>query len=105
MIRTVTCFATTKGWKIQHLDIRITFLNGEIDLEIFMEIHEGIIVGEESRNTRKVCQILKALPGLQKDRWYAKIDVASRAVSLIRNVFDHNLYVNSEGGLQIIVRV
>jgi hypothetical protein len=66
-----------------------------------MEIHEG------SRNTLKVCQLLKALSGLEQASrlWYTKIGGASRAFSLTRNVFDHNLYVNSEGGLQIIVRV
>lgn len=107
MIRIVTCFATKKGWRIQHLNIKTTILDGEIDLEFLMEIHEGIILEAGSRNMRKVCQLLKALSGLEQAHrlWYAKIDGASRAFSLTRNVSDHNLYVNSEGGLQIIVRV
>ena len=48
--------------KIHQIDVKTTFLNGDLDEEIYMEQPEGFIVpGQE----KKVCRIVKYLYGLK----------------------------------------
>ena len=45
------------------MDIKIAFLNGDLDGEIYMEQFEGFVVkGQE----HKVCQLVKSLYGLKQ---------------------------------------
>ena len=49
--------------KIHQMDVKITFLNGELEEEIYMEQPEGFIVpGKE----KKVCRLVKSLYGLKQ---------------------------------------
>jgi hypothetical protein len=44
------------------MDVKTTFLNGELDEEIHMDQPEGLVIkGEE----QKVCKLLKSLYGLK----------------------------------------
>ena len=72
-IRTIVAMASKKGWKIKHLDMKTTILNGDLDVEVFMEIPQRVEV-ENQRN--KVVRLMKTLYGLtQASRaWYSKID-------------------------------
>jgi hypothetical protein len=45
------------------MDIKITFLNGELDEEIYIDQHNGFIVDGQKR---KVCKLLKSLYGLKE---------------------------------------
>ena len=40
-IRLVLAIATTKGWKVHHMDVKSELLNGEIQKDIYMQKHEG----------------------------------------------------------------
>ena len=54
------------------MDVVTAFLNGDIDLAIFMEVPEGL---RDPNNPDLVCLLLKALYGLKQAprQWYAKI--------------------------------
>ena len=57
------------------MDVKTTFLNGELDEEIYMEQPEGFIVpGKE----KKVCRLVKSLYGLKQapKQWHEKFDNA-----------------------------
>ena len=48
---------------IHQMDVKTTFLNGDLDEEIYMEQPEGLIVpGQE----KKVCRLVKSLYGLKQ---------------------------------------
>lgn len=72
-IRTMVAMASKKGWKIEHLDMKTTILNRDLDVEVFMEDPQRVEV-ENQRN--KVVRLMKTLYGLiQASRaWYSKID-------------------------------
>ena len=68
-IRTIIVIASAMGWKLHHMDVKATFLNGIIKEEVYIEQPEGFIVlGKESH----VCKLKKALYGLKKEprAWY-----------------------------------
>jgi hypothetical protein len=62
-IRTLIAVEASYGLIIHQMDVKTTFLNGELDEEIFMDQLEGFIVdGQEN----KVCRLIKSLYGLKQ---------------------------------------
>jgi len=62
-VRIILALSAAQGWKFFQLDVKSAFLNGELDVEIFMNQPEGFIVkGKESF----VCKLKKSLYGLKQ---------------------------------------
>ena len=59
--------------ELEQLDVKTTFLHGDLDEEIFMEQPEGFI---QNRNKRFVCKLRKSLYGLRQSsrQWYKNFD-------------------------------
>ena len=54
--------ATIHNLEIHQMDVKTTFLNGDLDEEIYMEQPEGFaVLGQE----KKVCRLVKSLYGLK----------------------------------------
>ena len=45
------------------MDVKTTFLNGDLDEEVYMEQLEGFV---PPRNEKKVCKLVKSLYGLKQ---------------------------------------
>ena len=61
-IRIILTLSVAQGWKVFQCDVKSAFLNGELDVEIFMNQPEGFIVeGKESF----MCKLKKSLYGLK----------------------------------------
>jgi hypothetical protein len=45
------------------MDVKMTFLNGELDEEIYMDQPDGFLVDDQEG---KVCKLLKSLYGLKQ---------------------------------------
>ena len=72
-IRMLIAIASLKNMEIDYMDVKTTFLNGELDEEIYMEQTEGFVVqGQEN----KVCKLLKSLYGIKQasKQWHEKFD-------------------------------
>ena len=72
-IRLVLALPAQKGWKVYHLDVKFSFLNGVLQEEIYVEQPEGFIIpGQEE----KVYVLKKALYGLKQAprAWNNKMD-------------------------------
>lgn len=62
-IRLIIALSASHGWEIHHLDVKTTFLHGELKEEVFVTQPEGfVITGEE----HKVYKLKKALYGLRQ---------------------------------------
>jgi hypothetical protein len=60
------------GWKIHQMDVKATFLNGDLKENLFVSPPEGFVVkGQEHR----VCKLIKSLYGLKQAprAWYEKL--------------------------------
>ena len=62
-IRILIALAAVYDLKIDQMDVKTTFLNGELEEEIYNEQPEGFIV---PGNEKKVCRLVKSLYGLKQ---------------------------------------
>jgi hypothetical protein len=62
-IQMIISLATSMGWKLHQMDVKTTFLNGEIGEEIYIEQPDGFIIHEKESH---VCRLKKALYGTQE---------------------------------------
>jgi hypothetical protein len=72
-IRVLLSLAASYGLLVHPMYVKIAFLNGEFDEEIYMDQPDGFVVkGEE----QKVCKLLKSLYGLKQapKQWHKKFD-------------------------------
>eukprot|EP00253_Pinus_taeda_P029593 PITA_29593 len=71
-IRMLIALATKKHWIMQQLDVKSTFLNGELKEEVYLEQPEGFF---QKGIEHLVCRLKKALYGLKQAprSWYEKI--------------------------------
>jgi hypothetical protein len=78
------------------MDVKTTFLNGEIEEEVYIEQPDGSVIHEKESH---VCRLKKALYGLKQAPlgWYEKIDGYLMSLSFNKSVADPNLYYNIVG--------
>eukprot|EP00253_Pinus_taeda_P024412 PITA_24412 len=71
-IRLVLSLAASFKWEVHQMDIKSTFLHGDLHEEIYMEQPTGFIQTDSSL----VCQLNKSLYGLKQapQAWHAKMD-------------------------------
>jgi hypothetical protein len=65
--------ATKYHWKLHHLDVKSSFLNGELKEEVYLTQPGGFV---EKGQEHLVCKLKKPLHGLKQAprSWYEKID-------------------------------
>lgn len=94
-IKMFLAFAFSKGFKIYQMDIKSSFLNGELKEEVYMEQPEGFNL-TEGKNF--VCKLKKELYGLKQDprAWYARLDHYIKQQGFKKGVAGSNLYIKTD---------
>jgi hypothetical protein len=89
-IRTIIALAASVGWRLHQVDVKTSFLNGEIEEEVYIEQSDRFVIHEKES---QVCKLKKALYGLKQTphAWYEKIDGHLMSLSFIKSVVDPNL--------------
>jgi hypothetical protein len=72
-IRLILAYACSKNVKVYQMDIKSTFLNRELEEEVYIEQPERFQLSE---NTYYVCKLKRALYGLKQAprAWYSRLD-------------------------------
>ena len=72
-IRMLIATTAIHNFEIHQMDVKITFLNGDLDEEIYMEQPKGFVVNGREK---KVCRLIKSLYGLKQEpkQWHEKFD-------------------------------
>jgi hypothetical protein len=78
------------------MDVKTTFLNGEIEEEVYIEQPEGFVIHDEKSH---VCRLKKARYGLKQTprAWYEKMDGFLMSLGFNKSVADPNLYYHIVG--------
>ncbi|KAL0355421.1 UNVERIFIED_CONTAM: Retrovirus-related Pol polyprotein from transposon RE2 [Sesamum radiatum] len=83
-------------YEIWQMDVKMTFLNGFAEEEIYMDQPEAFTtVGEE----QKVCHLQRSIYGLKQASysWNIYFDEVIRGYNFIKNDFDHCVYKKVSG--------
>jgi hypothetical protein len=90
-IRSVLALVALIDLELEHLDVKTTFLHGDLDEEIYMEQPEGFV---QNCNNKFVCRIKKSLYGLRQSlrQWYKKFDSFMVSQNYTRIEYDHSVY-------------
>nr|GEU83499.1 zinc finger, CCHC-type [Tanacetum cinerariifolium] len=72
-IRLLLALAAIHNLVIHQMDVKIAFLNGDLDEEVYMKKPEGFVM---PGNKHKVCKLVKSLYGLKQatKQWHQKFD-------------------------------
>ena len=84
------------------MDVKIAFLNRELEEEIYMDQPDGFVAnGQEG----KVCKLLKSLYGLKQapKLWHEKFDRTLTSVGFVVNEADKCVYYRYGGGEGVIL--
>ena len=103
LIRSILALLAQMGWKIHQMDVKTTFLNGEIEAEVYIEQPEAF---ETFYHGSHVCWLKQALHGLKKAPrvWYTRIDSYFTRLGFTKSEANANIYhITVEGKLLIIV--
>ena len=102
-IRVLIALATKHNWNIHQLDVKFSFLNGDLKEEVYLVQPEGFVKqGQE----HLVYRLRKALYGLKHAlrSWYVKIDTFFHQNGFVKSKNDPNLHVkkDEEGNVALI---
>jgi hypothetical protein len=110
-MRTVMAIAAAEDLELESLDVSMVFLNGEIDVEVYMRIPEGLEVegdpqpGEDPK--RWVVCLLKGLYGIKQGPciWALKLHSVLSTISFEQINCDHSVYVYQRGDVQVMMPI
>jgi hypothetical protein len=101
-IRVLLSLAASHGLLVHQMDVKTTFLNGELDKEIYMEQPAGFVAnGQEGM----LCKLLKSLYGLKQapKQWHEKFDRTLTSLGFVVNETDKCVYYRYNGGEGVIL--
>jgi hypothetical protein len=90
-IQVLLSLAASYGLLVHQIDVKITFLNGELDKDIYIDQPDGFVVkGKE----QKVCKLLKSLYSLKQapKQWHEKFDTTLTGAGFAVNEADRCVY-------------
>ena len=97
-IRLVLSLAALHNWEVHQMDVKSSFLHGDLHEEIYIEQPPGC-------NSSLICLLKKSLYGLKQAprAWYAKMDSFLLDTDFSRCHFDPNVYTKKVGNHLIIL--
>ncbi|CAM8895692.1 unnamed protein product [Rhodiola kirilowii] len=90
-IRLVLSMVAVEDLELRQLDVKIAFLHGDLEEEIYMNQPKGYL---SEGNELLVCKLKKSLCGLKQAprQWYKKFDGFMHEVKFVRSEADHCCY-------------
>ncbi|GKC06787.1 zinc finger, CCHC-type containing protein [Tanacetum coccineum] len=102
-IRLLLALATIHNLVIHEMDVKTTFLNGDLDEEVYMKQLEGFVM---PGNQHKVCKLVKSLYGLKQapKKWHQKFDEVVLSSGFHLNQSDKCVYSKfNDSGKGVII--
>ncbi|KAI3736061.1 hypothetical protein L6452_15593 [Arctium lappa] len=103
-IRTLLALAAVDGWKVHHLDVKSTFLNGDLQEEVYVSQPDGFAIeGKE----HMVYRLNKALYGLRQAprAWNIRLDKTLKELGFQRCPQEQAVYKLQSSKMMLIVGV
>ena len=101
-IRVLLSLAASHGLLVHQMDVKTTFVNGELEKEIYVDQPDGFVANSQKR---KVCKLLKSLYGLKQapKQWHGKFDKTFTSTGFVVNEADKSVYYRYGEGEGVIL--
>ncbi|GJT61415.1 retrovirus-related pol polyprotein from transposon TNT 1-94 [Tanacetum coccineum] len=102
-IRLVLSIVALKNLHLEQLDVKTSFLHGDLEEDIYMAQPEGFKSAEKEENL--MCKLKKIMYGLKQAsrQWYLKFDRFMQRAGYKRCAMDHCCYLKKVGSSYIIL--
>jgi hypothetical protein len=82
--------------ELQQMDVKMTFLNGDLEEEVYLKQPEGF---PSSDGEQLVCKLKKSLYGLKQAsrQWYLKFHNVISSFGFVENIMDQCIYLKVSG--------
>ena len=99
-IHNVLALTALLDLELEQLDVKTTFIHGDLYEEIYMDQTEAFVQG---RSRRLVFKLTESLYGLRQSprQWYKKFNSFMVSHNFIINEYDHSIYFKSFNGIFI----
>jgi hypothetical protein len=103
-VRLLLAIAAHHSWEVHHMDVKSTFLNGDLKEVVYVQQRPGFI---NDNNPDKVLRLHKALYGLRQAprAWNAKLDNTLLSLGFKRCASKHGMYTRGKTKQRLIVGV
>jgi hypothetical protein len=90
-IRFILSIVVSFDLEVEQMDVKTTFLHGDLEEEIYMKKLEGFVVKGKKE---LVCKLKKSLYGMKQSprTWYQKFDTYILGLGFVRSRDDHCVY-------------
>ena len=96
-VRTLLSYSAYKAFKVYQMDVKLAFLNGILEEEVYIEQWEGFV---DANNKNMVCRPHKALNSLKKSprAWCERLHNYLVKIGFDSTDDNNNLYLKTEKG-------
>ena len=103
-IRVLLSLAVKLNWPLHQLDVKNTFLNEDLEEEVFMDQPPGF---EEKINKRKVCKLKKSLYGLEQSprACFERFGKAGKSHGYTQSQAGHTMFFKHSNEGKIVVLI
>ena len=103
-VRLLLAIAAHCSWEVHHMDVKSSFLNGELKKTVYVRQPPGFL---DNDNPGKVLRLHKALYGLRQAPrdWNAKLDRTLLSVKFKHCASKHGMYTHDHSKQRLIVGV
>eukprot|EP00253_Pinus_taeda_P022525 PITA_22525 len=103
-IRMFLALSSFQKFKVYQMDVKSTFLNGDLEEEVYIEQPDGFILGNDPK---LVCRFRKALYGLKQAprAWYYRLDKYLHQKGFSKGSANSNLYIKIDNDKLLILLV
>jgi hypothetical protein len=95
-VRILLSLAANLDWPLHQFDVKNTFLLGELEEEVYMDLPPRYTT---STDTKVVYKLQRALYGLKQSprAWFGRFSMAMRKYGFKQSNSDHTLFINHKG--------
>ncbi|KAB2607912.1 hypothetical protein D8674_011080 [Pyrus ussuriensis x Pyrus communis] len=103
-VRVLLSVAVNKGWSMYQMDVKNTFLHGDLEEEVYMRLPPG---HPQSQEPNLVCKLHKSIYGLKQSprAWYAKLSTVLHSIGFKRSNADSSLFVRTRAASKLVVLI
>jgi hypothetical protein len=103
-VRLLLALSAQEGWHVHHMDVKSTFLNGDLKEEVYVHQPPGFAIPSKEG---KVLRLRKALYGLRQAprAWNAKLDSTLKRMGFMPSPHEAAIYWRGNGENALLVGV